>query len=152
MTKRPGSASTWSARRGRIVANFVEGRLNGDFEADLSKFENAIQEKVLFSGAAAMGRVFYDEVKLNASPPRLGRKTGNLSNAIYWAYSPEKSTATVKTYRISWNKSKAPHGHLLEFGTSKMAAHPFLRPAFSRVDEAIRIGKERMAERMANAT
>lgn len=134
------------------MANFVEGKLNGDFEADLSRFEKKIQEKVLFSGAAAMGRVIYDEVKLNASPPRLGRKTGNLSNAIYWAYSPEKSTDSQKTYRVSWNKSKAPHGHLIEFGTSKMAAHPFLRPAFSRVNEAIRIGKERMAERMASET
>lgn len=132
------------------MANFVEGKLSGDFEADLSKFEKDIQEKVLFSGAAAMGRVIYDEVKLNASPPRLGRKTGNLSNAIYWAFSPEKSSDSQKTYRVSWNKSKAPHGHLLEFGTSKMPAHPFLRPAFSRVNEAIRIGKERMAERMAS--
>jgi len=134
------------------MADFVEAKLNGDFEADLSKFEKVIQEKVLFSGAAAMGRVIYDEVKLNASPPRLGRKTGNLFDAIYWAYSPEKSTDSQKTYRVSWNKRKAPHGHLIEFGTSRAPAHPFLRPAFSRVNEAIRIGKERMAERMASET
>ncbi|MGJ7497463.1 HK97-gp10 family putative phage morphogenesis protein [Variovorax sp. RT4R15] len=134
------------------MANFVEGKLTGDFEGALSKFEKVIQEKVLFSGAAAMGRVIYDEVKLNASPPRLGRKTGNLFEAIYWAYSPEKSTDSQKTYRISWNKTKAPHGHLLEFGTSKMPAHPFLRPAFSRVGEAIKVGRERMAQRLANET
>ena len=87
--------------------------------------------------------VIFDEVKLNASPPRLGRKTGNLQNSIYWAYSPERSTDGQKTYRISWNKSKAPHGHLIEFGTSRAPAHPFVRPAFSRVNEAIRIVTEK---------
>lgn len=134
------------------MANFVESKLNGDFEIDLTKFEKSITDKVLFSGAATMGRVIYDEVKLNASPPRLGRKTGNLQDAIYWVYSPERSTDTKKTYRISWNKSKAPHGHLIEFGTSRAPAHPFLRPAFSRIDEAIKLGKERMAKRLAEET
>lgn len=134
------------------MANFVEAKLDGELEIDLSKFEKVVQEKVLFSGAAEMASVIATEVRLNASPPRLGRKTGNLEGSIYWVFSPEKSTESQKTYRISWNKRKAPHGHLLEFGTSKMAAHPFLRPAFSRVNEAIAKGKERMAERLANET
>lgn len=134
------------------MANFIEGKLDGDFDVDLTKFEKVIQDKVLFSGAATMGRVIYDEVKLNASPPKLGRKTGNLEAAIYWAFSPEKSTDTQKTYRISWNKKKAPHGHLIEFGTSRAPAHPFVRPAFSRINEAIAQGKARMAERLAEET
>lgn len=134
------------------MANFVEAKLDGDLEFDLSKFEKVVTDKVLFSGAATMGRVIYDEVKLNASPPRLGRKTGNLEAAIYWVYSPEKSTETLKTYRISWNKKKAPHGHLIEFGTSRAPAHPFVRPAFSRINEAIAQGKARMAERLAEET
>lgn len=132
------------------MAEFVEAKLNGDLELDLSKFEKAVQEKVLFSGAAEMASVMAAEVRLNASPPRLGRKTGKLSSSIYWAYSPERSSDEQKTYRISWNKRTAPHGHLLEFGTSRAPAHPFLRPAFSRVNEAIAKGKERMAQRLAS--
>lgn len=134
------------------MAEFVEGKLNGDFEADLSKFEKVIREKVLFSGAATMANVIYAEVKLNAAPPRLGRKTGNLESAIYQVYSPERSTAERKVYKISWNHKKAPHGGLIEFGTSRAPAHPFLRPAFSRVNEAIAKGKERMAQRLKDET
>lgn len=135
-----------------MAEKFAEAKLNGDFEADLSKFEKTIQEKVLFSGAAEMGSFLAAEVRLNASPPRLGRKTGNLSAAIYWAYSPERSTEGKKTYRISWNARKAPHGHLIEFGTSRAPAHPFVRPAFGKVHEAIEKGLARMSQRMKEET
>jgi HK97 gp10 family phage protein len=134
------------------MANFVEAKFDGDLELDLTKFEKIVTDKVLFSGAATMGKVIYDEVKLNASPPRLGRQTGKLSDAIYWVHSPEKSSDTQKTYRISWNKTKAPHGHLIEFGTSRAPAHPFLRPAFSKINEAIAAGKVRMAQRLTEET
>lgn len=130
------------------MANFINIKLGGDLERDLSAFEKTVKESVLMSGVAAMARVVYDEVELNASPPRMGRKTGNLGDSIYRVFSPEKSTGEVKTYNVSWNKKKAPHGHLLEFGTSKMAARPFVRPAFARVEDAIKAGKERMRERL----
>lgn len=135
-----------------MAEKFAEAKLNGDFEADLSKFEKVIQEKVLFSGAAEMASILAAEVRLNASPPRLGRKSGRLASAIYWAYSPERSTDGKKTYRISWNTKKAPHGHLVEFGTSRAPAHPFVRPAFGKVNEAIKKGMERMTERMKEET
>jgi HK97 gp10 family phage protein len=130
------------------MADFVEAKLAGNLEADIAKFEADVKEKVMFSGVAAMAKVIYDEVKLNASPPRLGKKTGNLEASIYRAYSPEKSSDAVKTYNISWNKRKAPHGHLVEFGTSRAPAHPFVRPAFARINEAIEAGKQRMSERL----
>lgn len=121
-------------------------------ELDLSKFEAKMSESVLRTGAQSMAQVIYEEVKLNASPPRLGRKTGNLEAAIYQAYSPEKSVNGSQTYRISWNKRKAPHGNLIEFGTSRAPAHPFLRPAFSRINEAIEAGKEGMQQRFKDVT
>ncbi|WP_050808629.1 HK97-gp10 family putative phage morphogenesis protein [Collimonas fungivorans] len=130
------------------MGNSIDVKLNEDFSADLGKFEKNIQDKVLFSGAAAMATVIYDEVLLNASPPRMGRVTGNLESSIYRVYSPERSSETQKTYRISWNKKKAPHGHLLEFGTSHAAAKPFLRPAFDKVDQAIEAGKQNMKKRL----
>lgn len=133
-----------------MADKFIEAKLTGDL--DFSKLEKVVKDKVLFSGAATMAKVIADEVRLNASPPRIGRKSGNLQASIYWVYSAERSTDDRKTYRVSWNKRKAPHGHLLEFGTSKMPAHPFLRPAFSRVNDAIKQAKERMAERLAEET
>lgn len=125
-----------------------EARLLGDIEGDLARFEKKIQEKVLIEGAAGMAKVLYDEVKLNASPPRLGRVTGNLENSIYRVYSPERSGDALKTYRISWNKKKAPHGHLIEFGTSRMAAKPFVRPAFDHMEAAIKVGMARMKAKL----
>ena len=109
----------------------------------------SIASAMLLSGAAAMARVFYDEVKLNTSPPRMGRVTGNLNDAVYRFYAKDQSSDVEKVYHVSWNKSKAPHGHLLEDGTSRMPAKPFMRPAFDRAPEAIRAGNDRMAERFA---
>ena len=130
------------------MANTVEAKLSGDLSAALAKFEKAVQAEVLLSGAAAMAKVIYDEVKLNVQPPRLGRVTGNLDASIYRAYSPEKSSLTTKVYRISWNRSKAPHGGLIEFGTSRAPAHPFLRPAFDQIEAAIKAGNARMKQRL----
>ncbi|MGQ3051102.1 MAG: HK97 gp10 family phage protein [Roseateles sp.] len=64
--------------------------------------------------AQAGSQVLYDAVKANVA--RLRRKTGNLDNSIYQAYADTESSANRAVYRISWNKRKAPHGHLVEFG------------------------------------
>lgn len=130
------------------MAKFIEAKLSGDLVSALSKFEAKVQAEVLLSGVAAMAKVIYDEVKLNVQPPRLGRVTGNLSDSIYRTYSPEKSSLTVKVYRISWNRKKAPHGGLIEFGTSRAPAYPFVRPALNRLNDAIKAGNERMKQRL----
>lgn len=130
-------------------------RMLGNLTAEINKFEQNIQEKVLFSGAAAMAGVIYDEAKLNATgikPETPGIKTGKLHESIYRVYSAEKSNPNRKTYRVSWNKKTAPHGHLIEYGTSRAPAYPFIRPAFDKVQTAIKTGKERMAERLKEVT
>ncbi len=111
----------------------------------LDQFAKNIREEVAFSGVAAMARVLQDEAR--AQVPVM---TGQLRAAIYRVYSPEQSDENLKTYRISWNRRKAPHGHLIEFGTSRAPAQPFMRPAYeNKIDEAIAEGKARMAERLA---
>lgn len=121
----------------------IESKLTGDLSAALDKFAADVREKVLFAGVAAMAKVIYD-----GAHEKVPVKSGLLKESIYRAYSPEKSTADSKVYRISWNKIKAPHGHLIEFGTSRAPAKPFMRPAFDRVREAIEAGKARMAEKI----
>lgn len=122
----------------------IKTKLTGDLAGALDKFTKNVQEKVLFAGVAAMAKVMYDEAKLQVPV-----QSGTLKESIYRVYSPEKSTDATKLYRISWNKKTAPHGHLIEFGTSRAPAHPFIRPAFDRVQEAINVGKARMAEKIA---
>ena len=114
--------------------------------------------------AQAGAQVLYDEVKLNVSR-YVGKVTGNLDNSIYQAFSDERSLPAGfavgglpayrrAIYHVSWNASKAPHGHLVEYGhvvpfkpymgsdgkwytsktpadnPDKQRARPFLRPAW----------------------
>ena len=87
--------------------------------------------------AQAGAQVLYEEVRarvpMSAKPHKSGKKVytpGNLRGAIYQAYAQDESSAEASYYRVSWNKSNAFYGQFLEFGTAKMAAQPFLRPAY----------------------
>lgn len=79
--------------------------------------------------AQAGAQVLYDEVKRNVAA--IGRKSGNLANSIYQAFSKDESGQGLATYHVSWRtgrekdengrrisggKPRAPHGHLLEYG------------------------------------
>lgn len=134
----------------------IETKLSADLFLDLEKFELTVKNDILISGAAGMAKVIYDEVKLNTSGARAtgkpldppGVKTGTLHNAVYRVYSKERSTAETRMYRISVNKSKARHWWLVEFGSSRAPAHPYIRPAFDHIPQAIEAGQERMRQRM----
>lgn len=68
---------------------------------------------------------------------------GTLKRAIYQVYSKDNSTQGVRAeYHVSWNKKRAPHGHLIEYETSRTAARPFVAPAY--------YAKERDALALAN--
>lgn len=119
--------------------------LTGDLTAGLDKLVADVESQVLISGAAATARVFYDEAKAQASKHI---KSGTLYDAIYRAFSPEESTPQKVVYHVSWNSSKAPHGGLIEWGTSHSQAFPFIRPAYDMAQAAVDAGIARMAERM----
>ena len=55
-------------------------------------------------------------------------------------------------YRVSWNKTHAFYGRFVEFGTSKMAAKPFLRPAYDAARaKALKAVQERMSAEVKKA-
>ncbi len=70
-----------------------------------------IKEPLMRRMGVAGGAVFRDEAKTRAPA-----KSGKLRNAIYLAYRDKESNEGHVVYSISWNATKAPHGHLLEFG------------------------------------
>ena len=126
------------------------------------------------SMAVAGGEVLRDEAKA-----RVNTRNGVLANAIYLAFREAYSTDKEVQYAVTWNKSKAPHGHLIEFGhwriyavirkpdgsyvTDKrrklpspkwVPAYPFLRPAYeaasARAHAAmIQRGRQRLPELLA---
>lgn len=136
-------------------------RLTGDFESGLDQFETTVKESILVSGAAAMARVMYIEARLACPVSKKAHyfhgthavygpfQPGNLRDSIYRVYAKDLSTETEKVYRITWNHHKAPYGFMVEYGTSKGAAHPFMRPAFDHVNDAIEQGQERMKARLS---
>lgn len=147
-----------------------------------------VAQKLARSMAVAGGTVIRDEAKAlapvytpgigrNGKPQRINKKAaakpGALAAAIYLAFADTRSTATEIRYVVSWNKSQAPHGHLVEFGhwlvegkrpgrgqpdtrerIKWVPAYPFMRPAYeSAGDRAVAAmigrGTERLPELLA---
>lgn len=102
----------------------------------LRGLDNVASESVLRQAAIAGARVIFDEVKLRApvgdtTYERKGSPhiPGTLKNSIIIAYDKEVSLeGKIASYIVTWSKD-AFYGRFLEYGTSKMAAQPFLRPS-----------------------
>lgn len=108
--------------------NFDAAGINGQLDELLQAAGDATRP-----AAQAGAQVFYRAVLSNA---QIHRHSGKLASAIYQVYSADNSVMGEKAvYHVSWNARKAPHGHLLEHGTSRMAALPFVRPAFDAVQQ-----------------
>ena len=100
--------------------------VNGDGALRLLEQLDERAKQAVRPAAFDAAEVFYQEVLT-----RVPVKSGRLRSAIYRAYSENNSkTGEKATYHISWNARKAPHGHLIEFGTVRAAARPFIRPAY----------------------
>lgn len=104
--------------------------------------------------AQAGAQVLYDEVLRRVPVSKKPRKRkgriiqpGALRSSIYQVFSQDNSDEKRSTYHVSWNRRKAPHGHLVEFGTARSAATPFLRPAFdAKRDAALEAARKRFVE------
>ncbi len=129
-----------------------------DVTAGFDKFERHVNRYVIRGGAQAMAQLFYDEARLNAPVAEHGHwfygthqkyffPAGTLKASIYQVFSTSKSREAYAVYEVSWNHKKCPYGFMVEYGTSRAGARPFMRPAWvnmhSRVAAAAR---QRMAD------
>jgi len=137
--------------------NFSD-KVAGDWQAGLDKVALLLKSDVARAGAQAMAQVVYDAAKENApvadKPHKLGpgrySVPGALKASIYQVHSKDKSVRSRHEYHVSWNRIKAPHGHLVEFGTSRAPAHPFLYPAYQHNKARLAaIANAAMAEKVA---
>ena len=141
------------------------------FDADMNVFAYTADEAAR-PAAQAAAQVLYDEVRRNVA--KIKPKTGNLSRAIYQAYSKDNSAQGRATYHVSWNAKKAPHGHLVEFGhlqryevthdpktgrfithkdrplatPKQIPARPFLRPAMVKAQAALDAAEDEFLRRV----
>lgn len=103
-----------------------------DLDKALRELPKSVAMSVLRSAIKRAGKPVQDAMEANA--PKL---SGDLAGSIEF-----KSALTSRQKRFSPKQKgevelfigpsypKGAHGHLLEFGTSKMAAQPFARPAW----------------------
>jgi HK97 gp10 family phage protein len=93
--------------------------------AGLRDLELAVSESILRKAALAGARVFLDEEKL-----RVPVRTGKGRDSLIIAYEADKSLpGVIASYIVTWTK-EAYYLRFIEYGTSKMAANPFKRPAY----------------------
>jgi HK97 gp10 family phage protein len=113
------------------------------------------------AAAQAGAQVLYEEARLRSPVSKHAHwfygthqkyffTPGSLRNAIYQVYSEDNSQPGVKaTYHISWNHQKVPYGFMVEYGTSRAPAHPFIRPAFdSAKSESLQAASNEFTTRM----
>lgn len=120
------------------------------FDAEMDMLAYTADEAVR-PAAQAGAQVFYDDVRRRVPVSRQGHwfhgtsfklngtkywfDSGSLRDAIYQVYSKDNSGQGFATYHVAWNHQKVPYGFMVEFGTSRAPAHPFLRPAIARAGQ-----------------
>ncbi len=136
-----------------------------DIKKKLGQLPGIIQQRVVVGATRAAAKVVADEAKENV-PVR----TGLLKKSIAVRMVPKRKTADghVKFYVVPLSKVKgtakvsvggqsgklkyttyAYYAHMVEFGTSKMAAQPFLRPAFlNSADKSVKAFQEYALKRI----
>jgi HK97 gp10 family phage protein len=133
----------------------------------LNQLPKEIQGRPLRSAVSAAAKVIVDDVKARVP---VG-ETGNLKTAVYRYRSRRNSATGRETFFVGIRQGKAQfkdtaynrrkgrvgksyktqgeayYWRFLEFGTAKMAAKPFLRPAFeSSKSKAVEVIKQRLGK------
>ena len=110
-----------------------------DIKKKLSKLPLKAKEKLLTGGVRAAAKTVQTEAKQQAPVD-----TGTLKRSIRIQKAPKKQQGlydvvfyiTVKSkIKVKGVIQSAFYAHMLEFGTIKMAAQPFMRPAFDKSDK-----------------
>lgn len=119
----------------------------------LSAFPKNIQKNVMTGATRAAANVVRDEARI-----RVPKKTKALAKSIVSIKRRAETRNQVK-FSVTPSKGKNKAGwraHFIEFGTSKMSAKPFLRPAFEAsenksLDAAKNYIAKRIPEEVAKA-
>lgn len=138
---------------------------------DMKKLPFKIRKNILTGAVRASAKVILDEAKrnapvhehilINALKVVKHRATKKEPNLVYYSVVPSskefhKLQAAHGIKRV-WHTSKSGkkystwynYGGLVELGSSKMSAHPYLRPAFeSKGEESINVVKAYMRKRL----
>lgn len=143
----------------RIARNVLRGGVAAG--AAVIRKEAAARAPVYYPAGSytdlATGKTHITKLQDGHPPP------GTLKRAVYQKQINELSSATKQVFKVSVRKGKqyqnqgkkgnlsqdAYYAAFVEFGTSKMAARPFLRPAFeAKKSEAVKAIRDYIAARI----
>ena len=123
-------------------------RIEGILETTnrLKQLSNSLKGKAMGDTLLKQAQVIAEDAKDRAP---LGL-TGNLKRSLFAKLLPDK-TGFPKVAIAAVDRKIAPHAHLIEFGTSKMSARPFFRPAIDahggKVVDNIKKGAKSIVEK-----
>ena len=116
-----------------------------DLLKTLSQFPKNIQNNVMTGAIRAGANVIRDEAR-----GKVRKRTKQLAKSIV-SIKRSAEQGQVK-FSVTPSRGKPNDGwyaHFLEFGTSKMSAKPFLRPAFEgSQNQSLSVAKEYIAKRI----
>jgi len=116
-----------------------------ELEAALKSLPDRIARNVLrgavAAGAAVVRKEARDLAPKSEGPQPEGHVSGTLKRAIYQKQIRERSSLLQQTFFVGVRRGRSAkssakgvidawYAHFVEFGTSKMSARPFMRPAF----------------------
>ena len=116
-----------------------------ELEAALKSLPDRIARNVLRGAVAAGAAVVRQEARdlapKSEGPQPEGHVSGTLKRAIYQKQIRERSSLLQQTFFVGVRRGRSAkssakgvidawYAHFVEFGTSKMSARPFMRPAF----------------------
>jgi len=116
-----------------------------ELEAALKSLPDRIALNVLrgavAAGAAVVRKEARDLAPKSEGPQPEGHVPGTLKRAIYQKQIRERSSLLQQTFFVGVRRGRSAkssakgvidawYAHFVEFGTSKMSARPFMRPAF----------------------
>lgn len=102
-----------------------------ELQKALGQLENKATSEMIQKEAVIRGAEVLKEEVINKAP----KKTGKLKESI--------TITSVENGKVSVHTGEAFYSHFLEFGTTKVAAKPFMEPAFNAKKEEI---QEAMAD------
>ena len=150
------------------MADFQHVQGLRELQAALKELPDRIARNVLrgsvSAGAAVIRKEAAARAPVSAGPKRQGQPPpGTLKRSVYQKQIRNLSSLVRQTFIVSVRKGKkyrnqgkkgnlsqdAWYARFVEFGTAKMAARPFLRPAFeARKGEAVAAIKDYLARRI----
>ena len=113
----------------------------------LDKLGEEIKDKLqpaLHKGAEIVAQKATSNIERNTEP-----KTGRLSRSMVVKDMPYKDSMPLISI-AAVDRKIAPHAHLIEFGTTKMSARPFLRPALQSSQKEVEELIENTIEEVVN--